>query len=51
MSSEHLPHDPAYKQFFSDPIMVESLLRDFVGKDYIRASFSEGKAFRHKAAR
>lgn len=35
MSSEHLPHDPAYKQFFSDPIMVESLLRDFVSEDFI----------------
>ncbi len=27
-------HDPAYKQFFSDPAMVSSLLRDFVDEDF-----------------
>lgn len=36
MSSEHLPHDPAYKQFFSDKAMVESLLRDFVDEDFVQ---------------
>ena len=35
MSSNHAPHDPAYKQFFSDRDMVESLLRDFVAEDFI----------------
>lgn len=30
-----MPHDPAYKQFFSNPEMVESLLRDFVSADFI----------------
>lgn len=30
-----MPHDPAYKQFFSNPEMVESLLRDFVSVDFI----------------
>lgn len=30
MSGERFRHDPAYKQFFSDPRMVESLPRDFV---------------------
>ena len=34
--SEHLPYDPAYKKFFSDPRMVESLLRDFVTEDFVR---------------
>ena len=28
-------HDSAYKQFFSNPEMVESLLRDFVSVDFI----------------
>nr|DAU80922.1 MAG TPA: putative transposase [Caudoviricetes sp.] len=27
MKEERMPHDPAYKQFFSNPEMVESLLR------------------------
>ena len=35
MSNERMPHDPAYKQFFSNPEMVESLLRDFVPADFI----------------
>lgn len=35
MSSNHPPHDPAYKQFFSNREMVESLLRDFVAEDFI----------------
>ena len=30
-----MPHDSAYKQFFSNPEMVESLLRDFVSADFI----------------
>ena len=33
--SERFPHDAAYKAFFSDPAMVESLLRDFVPEDFI----------------
>ena len=36
MENERLPHDPAYKQFFSNPEMVESLLRDFVPEDFVR---------------
>ena len=36
MGNERLPHDPAYKQFFSNPEMVESLLRDFVPEDFVR---------------
>ena len=36
MSGERFRHDPAYKQFFSDPRMVESLLRDFVDADVVR---------------
>ena len=35
MEKERMPHDPAYKQFFSNPEMVESLLRDFVPADFI----------------
>ena len=35
MGKERMPHDPAYKQFFSNPEMVESLLRDFVSVDFI----------------
>ena len=35
METERMPHDPAYKQFFSSPAMVESLLRDFVPEDFI----------------
>ena len=35
MGKERMPHDSAYKQFFSDPKMVESLLRDFVSADFI----------------
>lgn len=34
--SERFPHDAAYKDFFSDPAMVESLLRDFVPEDFIQ---------------
>ena len=36
MGNERLPHDPAYKQFFSNPEMVESLLRDFVPEEFVR---------------
>lgn len=35
MTIERLPHDPAYKAFFSNPEMVESLLRDFVPADFV----------------
>ena len=35
MGKERMPHDSAYKQFFSNPEMVESLLRDFVSVDFI----------------
>ena len=35
MSTERLPHDAAYKQFFSDPDMVVSLLRDLVAEDFV----------------
>lgn len=35
MEKERIPHDPAYKQFFSNKAMVESLLRDFVPEDFI----------------
>ena len=31
----HTPHDAAYKRFFSDPLMVESLLRDFVPERFV----------------
>lgn len=36
MENERIPHDPSYKQFFSNPDMVASLLRDFVPEDFIR---------------
>lgn len=36
MEKERMPHDSAYKQFFSNPEMVESLLRDFVPADFIK---------------
>lgn len=36
MEHERIPHDPSYKQFFSNPDMVASLLRDFVPEDFIR---------------
>lgn len=36
MSGERFRHDPAYKQFFGDPRMVESLVRDFVDEDFVR---------------
>ena len=35
MTSVRFPHDTAYKQFFSNPVMVESLLRDFVPEGFI----------------
>ena len=35
MGKERMPRDSAYKQFFSNPEMVESLLRDFVSADFI----------------
>lgn len=35
MRKDRLPHDPAYKQFFSHAAMVESLLRDFVPEDFV----------------
>lgn len=35
MRDERTPHDAAYKHFFSNPEMVESLLRDFVAEDFI----------------
>lgn len=34
--SERFPHDAAYKALFSDPSMVEPLLRDFVPEDFIQ---------------
>jgi len=36
MEKGRKPHDPAYKQFFSNPEMVASLLRDFVPADFIK---------------
>ena len=36
MTHERLPHDPAYKQFFSNSEMVESLLKDFVSEDFVK---------------
>lgn len=35
MKTERLPHDASYKQIFSNPDMVASLLRDFVSEDFI----------------
>ncbi|WP_298069519.1 Rpn family recombination-promoting nuclease/putative transposase [uncultured Mailhella sp.] len=35
MEHERLPHDPAYKQLFSNPVMVESLLRELISADFI----------------
>ena len=35
MGKERMPHDSAYKQFFSNPEMVESLLRDFIPDEFI----------------
>ncbi|MCR5220832.1 MAG: Rpn family recombination-promoting nuclease/putative transposase [bacterium] len=35
MNTERTPHDAAYKQFFSNPEMVASLLRDFVPEDFV----------------
>lgn len=33
--TERLPHDSGYKNFFSNPEMVESLLRDFVPEEFV----------------
>lgn len=30
-----MPHDPAYKQFFSNKAMAESLLRDFIPHAFV----------------
>ena len=35
-TNPQIPHDPLYKQFFSYPQMVESLLRDFVPEDFVK---------------
>ena len=35
MEKTHTPHDAAYKRFFSDPLMMESLLRDFVPEHFV----------------
>ena len=42
MRSTRPPHDPAYKQFFSDPAMVSSLLRDFVDEDFYSGAAATG---------
>ena len=34
MRSTRPPHDTADKQFFSDPVMISSLLRDFIDEDF-----------------
>ena len=34
-TKKYTPHDAAYKRFFSDPLMVESLLRDFVLEQFV----------------
>lgn len=36
MMSDKIPHDAAYKAFFSNPDMVRSLLQDFVPYDFVR---------------
>ena len=36
MKKKPAQHDSAYKQFFSNPEMVESLLRDFVPIDFVK---------------
>ena len=46
MSGERFRHDPAYKQFFSDPRMVESLLRDFVDADSLLRDFVDADVVR-----
>ena len=35
MSETRCQHDPSYKQFFSHPEMVISLLRDFVPEPFV----------------
>ena len=35
-TTPQIPHDPLYKQFFSYPQMVESLLRDFVPEEFVK---------------
>lgn len=35
MESNNLPHDAAYKTFFSDPEMVKSFLLNFVPEDFV----------------
>ncbi len=35
MESERLPHDASYKEFFSNPDMVRSLLTSFIPEDFI----------------
>ena len=35
MENARSPHDPSYKQFFSNPDMVASLLRDLVPEDFV----------------
>ena len=35
MNREQPPHDTGYKSFFSNPEMVESLLRDFVPEEFV----------------
>jgi predicted transposase YdaD len=36
MPSRQIPHDAAYKSFFSDKDMVTSLFQDFVPEDFVR---------------
>ena len=37
----HTPHDAAYKQLFSDPEMVASLLRDLIPEKFVAELYSE----------
>ena len=36
MTDSQMPHDAAYKSFFSDKDMVTSLFQDFVPEDFVR---------------
>jgi hypothetical protein len=40
-----VPHDESYKNLFSHPEMVESLIRDFVPEEWVRETESVREAF------
>lgn len=47
MEKDLTPHDAGYKNFFSNPEMVASLLREFVPEDFVaELDFSTLERFR-----